>query len=680
MSYPIRMALQMLGFYWDQDSVDPVESNGRDIPQQSDEELKGKIQELQQGAEKSQGVIETLQEQVGKSDGIIRDLSGRVNAFEMQIAQDRETAAVLNGQIIAQLQKAQEQTATAEETIRTLLGRVNTLEAQITKLQGVQEQMPVVEATTCRWDALEAQIAQDRQAAVAVREQIANGQSGTSLSATSYSEKKEIYLADGRIYNGGWIDESPQGYGEMKFPNGNHYAGYWNNGVYEGQGTLKDGKGNVIYEGEWKDGVYEGQGTLKNVKGYVIYQGEWRQGGRHGKTQHTEGAYECSCTWNCGRLDQVLIQTKAGTCEIDQPPVEEYTENVIEKLKNAPLRGVITWTEGERYEGEFQLHQGFFRPHGKGCKTFNDLRQYDGSWQEGVISGQGVLTTFKEGHSFEGQFSVVRTKFGELTCLEREGYPTTLFFHENGWRYEGSVNEWKRPSGQGKMYIGKDLPYEGVWSSELFKKKNEWALRVDLEESSFSNFQVATILLFPKSNYRYEGIFPKNGRYHYDEQFPINDEAQANFGPHGAGKEYHGETRVYEGGFAEGLYHDAIGVRLSPLKGIKEFLGEFKKGVPDGNGNIHLEAGDLLSGTWSNGDLDLSKVHWRFANGDNFYGSLEIILGYLVAPKSGAFEFANGSVVKSTEWSNGFVEKPLQVQDVTDPLVAYRSGSCSSRP
>ncbi|MBS0621098.1 MAG: hypothetical protein JSS61_06540 [Verrucomicrobia bacterium] len=662
MSSAIRMALQLVGFHWDQDSADPIESNGRDILQQPDEELKDKIQELQQGAAKAQEVIRTLQEQVRQAHDTICDLSGKVNTYEAEIVQDRQAATVLNGEIqalqaqIAQLQKVQEE---KEGTACALSGRVNALEteiaqdrqvatdlngeiqaleAQIAQVQKVQAQM---EGKACalsgRVETLETQNTQDR-------ETVAPGQSGIQQrSTTSYSKAEEIFYADGRVYTGGWIDDRPQGRGEMRFPNGNHYAGYWNNGLQEGQGTLKD------------------------ADGEVLYQGQWKQGGRHGKIERIDGVEKYSCIWNCGRLEQLSIQTRAGTCEIHQPPIDELTENVIELLEGATFRGTITWTGGERYAGEFQYHRDFFRPHGRGCKIFKDERKFDGSWQEGVISGQGVLT-FKEGQSFEGQFSIDRSNFGELICREREGHPTTLFFLEKGWRYEGSVEQGKGPSGQGKMYRREELLYEGVWSSEHFEKKKEWGLRVDLENPS----DAKTILLFPQSNYRYEGTFPKNGRHYYEEQFVTDDEAQANFGPHGEGAEYSGETLVYKGGFFEGLYHEH-GERFLPLKGIKKFDGWFKKGLPEGkHGCIDLENGDNVSGTWSNGELDLTKVFWCFANGDKFYGSLKILCDKYVWFKSGTFQFADKSVIENLQWQQGaLVNSPKIAED--HPLKAYRS-------
>ncbi|MBS0621097.1 MAG: hypothetical protein JSS61_06535 [Verrucomicrobia bacterium] len=497
MSYVIHMALRLVGYHWDLDSADPVESNGGVIPNE---------------------IFGAPQEQIRKSDEIIGDLLGRVSMLETQIAQDRGTVAVLTGQIQAlQAQKAQEQTATG-----TLLGRVNTLEAQIV---------------------------QDREAAAALRGlQGANGQSGTSLSTTSYSEKTEIFYADGRIYTGGWIDGRPQGYGEMKFPNGNHYAGFWNNGLQEGQGTLEDADGKVIYKGEWK------------------------QGGRHGTIKYTNGPLDrYSFIWNCGHLDQISIGAGFVSYKIYNPPVEIESENPLEPLKSATLTGEIRWWGGigeERYQGELQYHRDCFRPHGQGWKIFKDETKLEGIWHEGEISGQGVLT-FKEGQSFEGQFSNFPSKFGAVTRLEREGHPTTLFFHKNGWRYEGSVEKRKGPSGQGKMYRGEEL--------------------------------------------------------------------------------------LYQGEFSKGLYHGR-GERFAPLKGIIKFEGDFKEGVPDGDhGVIYLENGDRLSGTWKDGELELSNVLWSFPNGITFRGSLEMV-GKRVWFQSGGFELADKSTIEGFEWCYGALQ------------------------
>ncbi len=48
-------------------------------------------------------------------------------------------------------------------------------------------------------------------------------------------------------------------------------------------------------------------------------------------------------------------------------------------------RGVYTWKDGRRYEGEYQ-HD---KKHGHGIYTWADGRKYDGPWAHGKLHGKG---------------------------------------------------------------------------------------------------------------------------------------------------------------------------------------------------------------------------------------------------------------------------------------------------
>ena len=80
------------------------------------------------------------------------------------------------------------------------------------------------------------------------------------------------------IYEGDFIDDKKEGYGEEKKSDGTIYRGYFKNGLKDGKGTLILQKGNsendYIYEGDFKEDKICGIGRIKyNNKDYF---GEWK--------------------------------------------------------------------------------------------------------------------------------------------------------------------------------------------------------------------------------------------------------------------------------------------------------------------------------------------------------------------------------------------------------------------
>lgn len=61
------------------------------------------------------------------------------------------------------------------------------------------------------------------------------------------------YSRNRAMYNGEFIDDTPTGYGECFYANGESYQGHWVNGYFHGHGTLKLTNGKHL-KGKWKDG------------------------------------------------------------------------------------------------------------------------------------------------------------------------------------------------------------------------------------------------------------------------------------------------------------------------------------------------------------------------------------------------------------------------------------------
>uniref|UniRef100_A0A087Y613 Radial spoke head 10 homolog B n=1 Tax=Poecilia formosa TaxID=48698 RepID=A0A087Y613_POEFO len=106
--------------------------------------------------------------------------------------------------------------------------------------------------------------------------------------------KGKVYYDEDQTswYDGDWVVNKREGWGERGYPSGNTYTGEWKNNLRHGEGTMNWTKLGQQYVGSWKDGVQHGLGThtwfLRRIDGsqYVQsnqYRGEFFEGQRHGK-------------------------------------------------------------------------------------------------------------------------------------------------------------------------------------------------------------------------------------------------------------------------------------------------------------------------------------------------------------------------------------------------------------
>ena len=93
-------------------------------------------------------------------------------------------------------------------------------------------------------------------------------------------------------FDGEWENGKPNGYGVLKFNNGDYYKGNLKNGKFDDdKGYFKEANGYFEYEGNFKDGKFDGEGVAKWKDGKK-YTGFFKNGKFDGK-----GIYE----WPDGR-------------------------------------------------------------------------------------------------------------------------------------------------------------------------------------------------------------------------------------------------------------------------------------------------------------------------------------------------------------------------------------------
>ena len=112
-----------------------------------------------------------------------------------------------------------------------------------------------------------------------------SGANNSSMRNTSVSYNPEETVKkrwpDGRIYDGAFKNDLPNGLGILLLPNGDKYSGNFVDGLYDGSGvyTFSSGK---EYTGNFTRGISKGEGTIKFVNGDE-YRGDVLDAKPHGK-------------------------------------------------------------------------------------------------------------------------------------------------------------------------------------------------------------------------------------------------------------------------------------------------------------------------------------------------------------------------------------------------------------
>lgn len=83
-------------------------------------------------------------------------------------------------------------------------------------------------------------------------------QIGTNKDGVLDGDDCYVYYHGYLLYKGGIKDGTMSGKGTAYFPDTEQirYEGHWKNGKYDGEGTLYDENGEIVYAGEWENGDY----------------------------------------------------------------------------------------------------------------------------------------------------------------------------------------------------------------------------------------------------------------------------------------------------------------------------------------------------------------------------------------------------------------------------------------
>jgi len=68
------------------------------------------------------------------------------------------------------------------------------------------------------------------------------------------SGKGKMTFSDKTVYEGDYVRDKAEGQGEMRYPAGERFTGEWKNDNLHGFGVYYDSKGKELYRGQWKSG------------------------------------------------------------------------------------------------------------------------------------------------------------------------------------------------------------------------------------------------------------------------------------------------------------------------------------------------------------------------------------------------------------------------------------------
>ncbi len=279
---------------------------------------------------------------------------------------------------------------------------------------------------------------------------------------------KGVAEVNGSIYEGGFLDNLPNGHGESTAPDGLVTKGrydrgrldpkevefVWSNGSryrgeidprtknMHGKGVLEYADGGV-YEGEFKRDQPDGAGVLKYADGEVR-RGTFVAGQLNGmgsilyanQTRY-EGEFRAGEPNGHGRMEFSDGQLYEGTF-------------VSGKYQG---KGKLRYSTGSQYEGDFLAGDAS----GSGKILFTDGRHYEGQFLSGKLHGIGKLT-HTTGETYEGEW-----KSGELTGKCRIVIQQSV--------YDGNCIDSKA-SGAGRLEDkSKELEYQGEFAQDQFHGK-----------------------------------------------------------------------------------------------------------------------------------------------------------------------------------------------------------------
>jgi hypothetical protein len=316
---------------------------------------------------------------------------------------------------------------------------------------------------------------------------------------------KLTYKVDGLVYYGPFVNDLPEGDGQLNWPDQTIYYGQFVAGKMNGKGTqkTKNDKGEVTtFKCTWEAGIpisgkvtypegqtYEGPFKNNRPEGKCIYrwpngacyEGDFVTGkGRHGQGKMTEDGDIYEGSWQKDKKEGKFTVTRRN----QQPVEEEYAYYAYQNGDEFEGRVVFGTKHHGRftYKADGRVYTGPFvngLPQGEGQFVWPNGTIYRGQFVAGNMDGKGIqqvkndngsITTFEctweRGNPTSGKvtFPSGHTCEGPFKDNHAEGH--CVYKWPNGAHYEGDFVTGKGRDGKGKMTEDNGDVYDGFWQND----------------------------------------------------------------------------------------------------------------------------------------------------------------------------------------------------------------------
>ena len=314
----------------------------------------------------------------------------------------------------------------------------------------------------------------------------------------------------------------------------------------------------VEWDGACVNGFISGPGQVR-VSPVLVYRGEFSEGHAVKGVVESDGI-----TFEGGFADnaphgEVIASLRDGST----------IKGTFDHGKIAAGNAEITWANGTKYRGEIDPRSRAM--HGRGILEYSEGSVYEGEFKQGRVEGVGVMKR-ANGEVRRGTFLGGRLH-GKGSVL----YP-------NQSRYEGELLA-DEPSGQGRMEFANGVSYEGAFVSGQYQGKGKliYADGTSVEGDFVAGEPHGTV-----TRHYEDGT-------HYAGQFLYGK-------PHGTGALSRPSGRVEEGEWKNGLLTGKCRI----VEGESVYEGGCLNALFDGKGSLHaggvtmrgdFELGVLVRGT-----------------------------------------------------------------------------------
>lgn len=275
------------------------------------------------------------------------------------------------------------------------------------------------------------------------------GADGNVIFAGSWNHGQQLTVSANASVPGGSVTSGcisgncQDGFGTYVFADGDKYEGAFRGGTREGMGTFTWPTG-IKYVGQWKGGVQEGQGTQFNADGSVFFDGSWQAGKQVAAVnqQSPSGDAKASIAAN----SCVSGDCQSGTGKYVYAGIGTYEGSFKDGVRSG--QGTFKWNEGHIYTGSWAAD----KMNGRGTITFSDGRKFDGVYKDGVRMVGNFI--WVDGSRYSGSFK--DDHLGGLGVLQNA---------DGSW-YIGSFENDRR-NGQGTAYKADGtVDFVGNWKND----------------------------------------------------------------------------------------------------------------------------------------------------------------------------------------------------------------------